>query len=154
MYKRWRKTGREGERDREKKKTRGGSNQSSELSMSILPPHSFISAPISFNPTLSLSLSFSPSLPCPLLFFLYLFLSSSRSVPLCLHLHPSHFSLSHLWNLPFQSLPSLFCCSSLPLCFHFCVCHPPSIIHPFHVFLCLSSLTPFCLTISLPLLWL
>ncbi len=73
----------------------------------------------------------------------------SLSVYTSIHLF---FFLTHrLWNLPFQSLPSLFCCSSLPLCFHFCVCHPLSIIHSFHVFLSLSSLTPFCLTISLSL---
>lgn len=135
----------------------GRSNRSSELSMSILPSHSFIYASISIIPTLSLSL-FSPSVPCPFLpfsTFSFLLLDLPLSVYNPIHLFFPH---SSLLNLPFTipALPlSFFCCTSLPLCFHFFfVCHPLSIIHSFHVFLSLSSLTPLCLTISLPLLWL
>lgn len=113
---------------------RGRSNQSSELSMFILPPRSFISASISFNPTLSLSLGFSPSLPCPFLLSL-LFSFPLQSVPLCLYLHPSFF-LAHLFrNLAFfgflkkkNPCPSSFSVLH-SLSASFCVIRSPSSIH-------------------------
>lgn len=87
--------------------------------MSILPSHSFISASISFNPTLSLSLSFSPLIPCP--FLLSLLLSFPLYICPSLSIPPSIFSLLK------RSLPSLFFCTSFPLCFYFfCVTLPPS----------------------------
>lgn len=154
MYKRWRKTGggREREREREKK-IEGDQNNplsfpcpSSLLVLSSLPP--FLSVPL----CLCRALFLHPSLA--LFSFLCFFLSPSTSVPLCLYLHPSFF-FSPIFSetFPFNSCPrSWAVVHSLFLCFHF---FPPlSIIHSFHVFLCLSFLTPFCLTISLPLLWL
>lgn len=128
MCKRWRENREEG---REEKKQRG-IKQSSERSMSILPPHPFISA-ISFNPTPSLSLSSFSSLPCPFLLSLFFFHSSSRSVPL----HPCLY-------LSFISHPSLL--KSLPC--------PPSVavVHLLSasVFLSSSLHHPFISCFSLP----
>lgn len=118
----------EGGREKEigsekKKKTRGRSNQSSEL-FHVHPPFSFFHLCLHFfqpsSVSVTLFFSFNPLPFSP--FFTSFFPPLHLSLPVytSIHLFSNPSLLKHL-------LPSLVCCTSFPLCFYFfCVTLPPS----------------------------
>lgn len=126
----------------------GASNQSSELSLFILPPHSFHLCLYSFQ---------SSSVSVNLYFLHYCPHFPANAIrtpqfappsPSFRHLR-SHSSLQKPFNFFFKSLASILSCFS-PLLLLFYV--SSSLHHPFILSFLLSSPTPFSLTISLPLL--